>query len=118
MPNHARRPCKVGGCQYLQPCPNHPDKPRNDTRPSSLVRGYGTDWKKKRTAFIAANPICIDCGNPSVTPDHEPPRRELIARGVTNPDDDQYLVPRCWSCHSRKTAKQDGGFGNPIHRPR
>jgi len=21
--------------------------------------------------------------------------------------------PMCWPCHSRKTAKSDGGFGNP-----
>ena len=29
------------------------------------------------------------------------------------PYDEMSLQPLCKACHSRKTAKKDGGFGNP-----
>ncbi len=41
--------------------------------------------------------------------DHNPTRAVLIAQGITDPDADQYLVPRCKPCHTRKTNREDGG---------
>jgi hypothetical protein len=44
--------------------------------------------------------------------DHSPvTRAKLLEQGVRNPDAHRYLEPRCASCHSRKTATVDGGFG-------
>jgi 5-methylcytosine-specific restriction protein A len=66
-----------------------------------------------RDPFIAAHRTCIDCGAPSTDADHAPTsRRDLLAQGVDDPDDWQYLQPRCHPCHSRKTAAVDGGWGH------
>jgi 5-methylcytosine-specific restriction protein A len=80
-----------------------------DLRLSAARRGYGAGWRKKRAAFLAANPACEDCGHPATDVDHIPSRRELLAQGVHDPDADQYLHSRCHSDHTRKTNRQEGG---------
>lgn len=120
MPHRAPRPCPRCG-RLVQPggeCPRHPRQRTltTDTRPSAARRGYDAAWRKKRKAFLERNPYCEDCGPPThaTHADHVPSRRVLIAHGIDNPDADQYLHARCASCHSSKTAHEDGGFGNPI----
>jgi hypothetical protein len=56
------------------------------------------------------------CLEPATDVDHEPPRRELVAAGVTDPDAEQYLTALCHSHHSRKTARQNqlGGDSGGI----
>lgn len=114
----SRRPCRVNQCPHMRPCPLHPEpvyayQQRAAERPSAAVRGYGAQWQHRRKTFLMVNPFCVECGKPAVHADHSPrSRRELIAAGVSDPDQDQYLEPRCHSCHSRRTAQQDGGFGN------
>ncbi len=119
MPMKARQPCRVGGCPHMRPCPVHPARKREDRRPPASVRGYDYTWKVKRDQFIKDNPICEDCGRPSVVPDHYPKsRRQLLAEGIADPDLPQYLRPRCWSCHSARTAREDGGYGNGRRKGR
>ena len=119
MPS-TRRPCRVSQCPHMRPCPLHPEpvstyRQRADERPSAAQRGYGSRWQKRRAAFIASHPLCIECDKPSAHADHSPrSRRELIAAGVEDPDQDQYLEARCGPCHSRRTAQYDGGFGNRV----
>jgi 5-methylcytosine-specific restriction protein A len=77
-------------------------------RGSSASRGYGTDWRKLR-ATIQPTP-CVDCGarwNPSFHLDHLTPR----SRGGN--DEPMNLAWRCPPHHAAKTAREDGGFGNP-----
>ena len=81
-----------------------------DNRASACKRGYDRDWQRLRLAFLANNPLCEDCMSagrvvPAVHVDH----KVAIARGGTN--DWNNLRPLCASCHSRKTAREDGGFG-------
>jgi 5-methylcytosine-specific restriction enzyme A len=73
-------------------------------------RGYDTAWRKLRAAYLAANPWCAEpgCTEPATHVDHRTTRRS----GGT--DDWSNLQGLCWSHHSAKTARQDGGFGNPI----
>lgn len=46
--------------------------------------------------------------------DHKVPKA-LFESGVAqgNPDDPTNLQGLCKSCHASKTAREDGGFGNP-----
>jgi 5-methylcytosine-specific restriction enzyme A len=87
------------------------------SRPSPAARGYGADWRKRRARFLAAHPACADCGAPATVADHDPvSRRDLVAAGAPDPDADRHLKARCKPCHDRRTASQDGGFGNPRGR--
>ena len=112
MPRRAAQTCKEPTCPNTRPCPVHDvQRQRVDTRPSAAARGYGSAWRKKRDAFLAKNPTCVDCGAPSTVPDHYPvTRAELVKQGVADPDDERYLVARCASCHSRKTVLSDGAL--------
>lgn len=77
------------------------------------ARGYGADWQRIRAAFLQKHPWCSDPfgvhGSElvrAVDVDHKIP----LNSGGTN--DEMNLDGLCHSCHSRKTAIRDGGFGN------
>ena len=69
---------------------------------------YDHTWKTLRAHFLAVNPNCRSCGKMAVHADHIKPVREHpeLRLNLNN------LQPLCHSCHSRKTAAEDGGFGN------
>lgn len=87
-----------------------------EKRTSSAKRGYGRTWQKAREGFLAKHPLC-ECD--------ECKAGELRVRGATVVD---HIIPhrgdmklfwdrQNWqamhtSCHSKKTAREDGGFGN------
>jgi 5-methylcytosine-specific restriction protein A len=105
VPTRPPRACGVCGvaCNGAR-CPLHPVV---DTRPSASRRGYGVQWREIRRAVIARDPICVSCMvERSTDVDHRVPR----ARGGS--DSPANLVGLCHSCHSRKTAREDRGFGN------
>lgn len=106
------RVCSVAGCPELTTsgkCAAHTAQAHaafDATRESSAERGYGGRWRRIRVAFLARFPICALCGAPSQVPDHWPiTRRELVARGIANPDADEHLRPLCIPCHNSETAK-------------
>lgn len=113
MPMLPLRPCSVPGCGGLGAqgrCEKHP---RKDTRPNATQRGYGTDWRALRPAILKRDPVCVECRlKPSKHVDHITPR---AAGGTDAPTNLQGL---CHSCHSRKTAKGDGSWGNPLQHKR
>ena len=91
-------------------CDNHADKraiPRKpDNRPSSPMRGYGTEWRRIRIEVLRASGI-PESDWPQYDIDHVP--RYDKAR---EPDHRKYnLIPRLRAVHSRKTIREDGGFG-------
>ena len=76
---------------------------------SISARGYGAAWRKLRASILLRDPVCRVChAARSTHVDHRIPRRQ----GGT--DDPSNLVGVCASDHNRKTARQDGGWGNPI----
>lgn len=120
----AKRPCASPGCPRLvkrgQYCEDHAQysaPKRNDrVRGGSAKRGYDYRWQRYSAERLRLYPLCADPDNrhPGVVEaaeltDHIIP--------VSGPDD-----PLFWdrtnhqslsrSCHSYKTAKEDGGFGN------
>ena len=117
MSHTARRPCPMPGCRALVEggfCPAH----RPATRPvrSASRRGYGRRWERYTRWFRRQpeNVIGRDCRRaPTQCVDH------IVA--VSGPDDPLFWEPSnhqglCHSCHNRKTAMADGGFGRAKAR--
>jgi 5-methylcytosine-specific restriction protein A len=65
-------------------------------------------WRKARIVFLAEHPFCADCGASATVVDHALPHRG----DLTIFWDRGRWQALCASCHSRKTAARDGGFGN------
>ena len=120
------RPCPHPGCPHLiapggdcadghgQAKRRKAQQRTDATRPSAARRGYGRAHRNRfRPAVLTRHPICVECGEqPSVHADHWPlTRTELIRRGL-DPNDPRYGRGLCGPCHSSKTARNDGGFGN------
>ena len=93
------------------------DKRRTERAGSSTERGYGYSWQKRRTAFLRGHPLFEECRKrgritPATDVDHIRPHKgdpELFW-------DWDNLQALCHECHSKKTAREDGGFGNGIRR--
>ena len=87
--------------------------PSEDRRESAAQRGYGHRWRKLRDWYIKAHPLCEEClrqgrVTKATDVDHIIPHKgdALLLFDVNN------LQSLCHECHSRKTAGEDGGFGN------
>ena len=76
-------------------------------RGSAASRGYGSRWRRLRRMILNRQPLC-PCGMAATDVDHIKPRN---AGGDDSPSNLQGL---CKSCHSRKTATEDGGFGRGL----
>jgi len=94
-------------------------EPPQAKRPSSHAQGYDRRWAKLAKMFRRQHPLCADpfgehAKEGRIAPgghvDHIIPKR----RG--GDDDWNNLQNLCPRCHSRKTATENGGFGNPMHR--
>ena len=86
-----------------------------DSRRDPAIRALykSSRWLRARALFLTRHPLCAECErqgrlSPANTVDHITPHR-----GDTDSfwDEDGWQ-PLCGSCHSRKTAREDGGFGN------
>jgi 5-methylcytosine-specific restriction endonuclease McrA len=74
-------------------------------RPSSSQRGYDHHFATQRTVCLTRDPTCTIChARPSTIAHHKPKRTRLVALGITDPDDAQYLTGICRPCHNRETS--------------
>jgi len=86
-------------------CAQHPIRPRDDNRPTSAMRGYSSPtWRRARAVVLRRDPWCVECGRaPANVADHHPrSRRQLLADGVSDPDDARHMRGICQPCHRRK----------------
>lgn len=118
----AKRPCTHPGCGVLTEsgrCDKHQVQQRkeaDDRRGSASARGYGRRWQQASKAYLRAHPLCMcpDCddGRKRVTPavlvDHRIPHRGDMALFW----DSSNWQSMSEACHNKKTATEDGGFGN------
>lgn len=99
------RACTVcGALSDEKRCETH----RVDTRPPARVRGYDAAWRRIRRRFLRSHPVCATegCNRPATHVDH------IDGRGPRGDNRPENLQGLCHSCHSRKTALHDGGFGH------
>lgn len=123
MPKRPKKRCAYPGCWIVTDgkyCDKHHDvdkverRKRDEGRISAAQRGYDARWRKARKWFLSRNPLCVQCLEdgrltPATVVDHVVPHRGDVNLfwDVNN------WQALCKSCHDRKTAKEDGGFGNP-----
>ena len=82
-------------------------------------RGYTAQWSRESKAYLQQHPWCIECARQgrataATEVDHivsHKGNRELFW-------DRSNWQGLCKRCHSIKTAREDGGFGNPSPHPR
>ncbi len=86
--------------------------------PASSPGSYGRAWRRLRRLVLRLHPFCIDpFGHHAVDGrvviatevDHIVPRRAGGKDVIEN------LQGLCITCHSRKTARFDGGFGRSAN---
>lgn len=91
------------------------DVPQHMARETAHERGYTARWRKARDGWLRSYPLCVHC------------ERDGRVRAATDVD---HIVPHkgdmvlfwdntnwqslCHSCHSLKTATEDGGFGRVV----
>lgn len=130
MPKRPFKPCNVPGCKNLiehskKFCLEHEEKERamrrenNRLRVSSSNRGYDSKWRKYRVRFLRKNPLCVLCKEegkitPATDVDHVIP---VIGPSDSLFWDESNHQALCHSCHSKKTASENGGFGNKKRLP-
>ena len=111
----AARVCPTIGCsnlvtgadRYCAECTRKLQRSTDARRPSAAKRGYGAAWQRIRAEHLIMEPMCCECGSMASEVDHIISLRD----GGTN--DHANLRSLCKPCHSRHTASQGGGFGNP-----
>ena len=118
MPMHE---CFYPGCHQLTKdryCDKH-KKATEIRRGSAASRGYGSKWAKARAAFLASHPVC-QC--PECTSSGQPLPADVVDHIIPHRGDPKlFWDTKNWQamnhvCHNRKTAKENGGFGNKIIR--
>ena len=116
MPTRAPKPCAWPGCPeliYSIYCPTH-ERASERRRGSAHARGYTYRWHKASRAFLELRPLCAD---PYGLHGEIPAPAEVVDHVVPHRGDERLFwdrgnsQPLCRSCHSRKTALEDGGFG-------
>nr|WP_313064643.1 HNH endonuclease [Achromobacter animicus] len=137
MPVARPRPCLHPGCAALvrgggycerhAPAQQEAAREKDRERGSAASRGYGHRWAKTSQGFLRNNPLCCACSardrvTAAEVTDHIVPHR--LAEALASDDADRIAAaralfwdranwqPLCWRCHSRKTAREDGAFGN------
>ena len=121
------KPCAAPACGALvrgvRYCPKHEHlikvvtRQHDERRESSTQRGYSYKWQQARKGFLAKHPLCAECGGQgriaaATDLDHIIPHKG---------DKDAFWTRSNWQalchpCHSRKTATEDGGWGNTIKK--
>lgn len=121
MPSRIPKTCTWPACGALvhdgtSRCPQHAQHARRESearRDKTYLHLYGRRWKKASAAWRAKHPLCAEherlgevvTGN---VVDHKIAHRGDV-KLFWDPGNWQTL---CTSCHNRKTAAEDGGFGN------
>lgn len=126
-----KKPCAWIGCREYQEkdrfCAKHYEmwqerlkqmrQQRDQERLSSHKRGYTHRWRKVSKSYLISHPLCAECKRqgrltPATEVDH------IVAHKGDKKLfwDHSNWQPLCHECHSRKTAKENGGFGHQTPR--
>ena len=131
MPTAPPRPCTFPGCGTLTfsgRCDKHKRveaRQHDQQRGSAHSRGYTAQWQRYRAHWLREHPLCGERVDGKRYPEHSYCAQQdaVVAGDVVDhirphrgdeclmwgEDNHQTL---CRPCHNRKTATEDGGFGN------
>jgi len=113
------RPCRHPSCNILTDntyCDKHRQEVnarRETNRLSAHERGYTSKWRKASKDYLSKHPWCVECEKQGV---HEPATE--TDHIIPHKGDMKLFWDRnnwqglCHVCHSKKTAMEDGGYGN------
>ncbi len=117
-PPHA---CPVPGCPTLVPsgqarCDAHERKKQKMRRDTEGNPYNNSRWRALRSAWLQEHPLCAACEKAGrVTAgtvcDHIAPHKGDPVKFWSGP-----FQTLCATCHSSKTTREDGGFGNVVIR--
>lgn len=103
MPSRPRQHRAAGWRPYKEPAKQVRKRQARRALPTNSAK-----WRKIREAQLAREPLCRCCTALSIV-------REATDVDHINGDDSDHrdcnLQSLCGSCHSRKTALENGGFG-------
>ena len=126
VPRSAPLPCRHPGCAAIVAdgsgyCPKHHNDARQwdniqRAKARQVRRALPTSsaaWRALRREVLREQPLCVHClragrVRAATVVDH------LDGNAMNNERGN--LQPLCLSCHAIKTAREDGGFGNPRCR--
>jgi len=88
--------------------------PKHENRRAKTAeRGYGGRWQRLRKLHLARFPLCVACQAKGIIQVATDVDHHVAHRGdVFLFWDESNWRSLCASCHSSKTAREDGGFGN------
>jgi 5-methylcytosine-specific restriction protein A len=120
LPQKALKPCRHPGCPNLtheRYCVAHADEERTSdkNRPNAVMRGYGHKWRVESRKYLREHPYC-ECDACRILGRRL--KSDVVDHKIPHLGDPELFWDRNnWqamarSCHNRKTAKKDGGFGN------
>ena len=98
------------------------NKLTDQRRGTAASRGYGAKWRRARAAYLAAHPLC-ECKEcmageirvrAAMVVDHKIPHKGDMKLFWDRSNWQAMSKP----CHDKKTASEDGGFGNPVSKGR
>ena len=127
----AKRHCFTCKSIHSGPCPKQAEMDRarkqaNDrARGSASSRGYGSAWRKLAAQVLKEEPLCRCPEHRSTAADAvfgskpDSPASRVVDHIIPHRGDNALFWDRAnlqgmaKACHDRKTAGEDGGFGNP-----
>jgi 5-methylcytosine-specific restriction enzyme A len=123
MPVRPKLPCNKMGCpELVEPGQRYCDKHKKEyyaaiNRTVNFSHLYNYKWEQARKRYLKVNPLCVEClqlgrTTPATIVDHIIPHKG-DKRLFWDKSNWQSL---CKRHHDRKTAKEDGGFGNKEKR--
>jgi 5-methylcytosine-specific restriction protein A len=108
MPNRAPRICPWCHKATVGRCPCRPKR----KRATAADRGYDAKWQMASRAYLVTHRRCKikgpSCKGRATCVDHIMPHKGDMKLFW----DRKNWQAACASCHSRKTATKDGGYGN------
>ncbi|WP_441635126.1 HNH endonuclease signature motif containing protein [Cupriavidus sp. YAF13] len=123
MPARAASICRHAGCGRRIELPGYCAAHQADARQwdntarakarqsKRALPTNSTAWRRIREGVLRRDPLCAECKKR-----HRVTAATVVDHidGDSTNDDPSNHQGLCASCHSAKTARQDGGFGNKV----